>query len=234
MLDNSLFQSEIVEISDGIFEVANLQVGSYDGHAIKYDNITISDLYNRIMWGNTPKDYARFCRHAINEHRLGVLADIGCGTLSFTAEAYAKSRHLNLFLCDLSYDMLKIGKERLELGITRKIDDITFLRSDALNMPFKSQCIQTLFCFGFMHILENPAALISELYRILHADGKLYLTSLCTDRKLSARYLNYLFKKGIVAKPMNSNEIIKIIEANGFRCISSNIIGGMIYIEAIK
>ena len=69
---------------------------------------------------------------------------------------------------------------------------------------------------------------------ILETEGKLYLTSLCTDRKLSDKYLNFLHRKRHVAKPLNSFEIIKIIEDNGFRVEESSIKGGMIYVIAFK
>ena len=232
-MNNSLFLKEIHQLNDGIFEVAGLPMGNYDGHAAKYDKLTSSVLYNLIMWGNSPHNYTRFCEKGLQEHKSGVIADIGCGTLSFTASVYQKNRPEQLFLCDLSLDMLKVGKQRLESNI-ETIKDITFLRSDALQMPFKSEMVQTLFCFGFMHILDNPNELVKELYRILHPGGKLYLTSLCNNRKLSGWYLNFLQKKGIVAKPLHSTDVVKILGSNGFKMLKTSVNGGMVYIIAGK
>ena len=232
-MDKSLFKNEIHQLNDGIFEVVNLTQGNYDGQAAKYDNLTSSAVYNRIMWGNSPKNYARFCQQGLQEHNGRIIADIGCGTLSFTSGVYAKKRPENLFLCDWSYDMLKVGKERLEPEI-EAAEAITFLRADALDMPFNDRSIHSLFCFGFIHILEKPYLLAKELYRILHPDGKLYLTSLCNDRKLSSGYLNFLYKKGIVAKPMHSTDVVKIIKTNGFRLLECRVKGGMAYITAIR
>jgi ubiquinone/menaquinone biosynthesis C-methylase UbiE len=230
-MNRLLFRENIREAGNGISEVANLPQGDYDGQAVKYDKLISSPLYNRIMWGNLPKDYAGFCQLAINQHKEGNFADIGCGTLSFSAEVYAKSQVPSIFLCDLSLEMLKIGKERLE---TRRKDlsPFIFLRSDALDMPFVDKSIQTLLCLGFLHIIENPSRLIKEFRRLLSTNGKLYITSLCTDRKFSARYLNLLHKKGHVAQPMTSSEIVDLIEKSGFQNIKSQVKGGMIYIES--
>jgi len=232
-MNANLFKNKITETEGGILEVDDLPSGHYDSQAVKYDKLISNGLYNRLMWGNSPKDYTNFCRQSINECDAGIIADIGCGTLSFTSKVYEEIHKRDLFLCDLSYEMLKIGKNRIKLA-NPELSKISFLRSDALNMPFVSKVIQTILSFGFLHVIDNPSNLISEFNRILMPEGKLYLTSLCTDRTFSAKYLNFLYKKGHVAKPMNSNEIERIIKDNGFRILGKNIKGGMVYLTAIK
>jgi ubiquinone/menaquinone biosynthesis C-methylase UbiE len=59
------------------------------------------------MWGNVPQDYTVFCENAFNASS-GVIADIGCGTLEFTYKVYAGNEDKELFLCDISEEMLKI------------------------------------------------------------------------------------------------------------------------------
>lgn len=228
-----LFINRITELEDGILEVEGLPNGIYDEQAVKYDKLISNGLYNRLMWGNSPKDYSAFCKQAMDREVGGITADIGCGTLSFTAEVYAKNHKHDMFLCDLSYEMLKIGKSRLVYN-EPDLSKTTFLRSDALDMPFVNNSIQTILSFGFFHVINNSSDLMIEFSRILKSGGKLYITSLCTDRKLSAKYLNFLHKKKHVSQPLGSNEIIKIIEQNGFIVENSTIKGGMVYITAIK
>jgi SAM-dependent methyltransferase len=232
-INKDLFRNNISELEDGILEVVGLPNGEYDAQAVKYDTLISNGLYNRLMWGNSPNDYTNFCRQSINECDTGIIADIGCGTLSFTSKVYEEIHKRDLFVCDLSYEMLKIGKNRIK-STNEEPSKISFLRSDALNMPFVSEGIQTVLSFGFLHVIDNPSNLISEFNRILMSEGKLYLTSLCTDRTFSAKYLYFLHKKGHVAKPMNSTEIERIVEDNGFRILERNTKGGMIYLTAIK
>lgn len=118
------------------------------------------------MWGNSPKDYTDFCRKSINESDAGIIADIGCGTLSFTSKVYDEIHKQDLYLCDLSYEMLKIGKNRIK-SVNTEPSNRSFLRSDALNMPFFNKVIQTVLSFGFLHIIDNPSDLINEFIRIL-------------------------------------------------------------------
>lgn len=228
-----LFKKELKQIEEGVYEVDGLKEGSYDNQAKLYDKLISNTLYNKIMWGNTPKDYADFCRKSLDESSDGEIVDIGCGTLGFTHSVYAEKDVTGLFLCDLSIEMLMIGKEKLEMK-NKNISGITFLRSDALDMPFKDQSVQNVFSFGVLHIFDNPIAFITEISRILKPDGKLFLTSLCTDRKISRKYLNFLNKKGHVAKPLQSGEILSMIRQNGLAVNESWVKGGMIYIKGEK
>jgi len=232
-MNKLLFQKEIQQQDDHIFEVAGLIPGNYDGQAVQYDKLISSNFYNRIMWGNRTQDYANFCKQAIDTDPKGVIADIGCGTLSFSAKVYAEYQNTELYLCDLSLEMLRIGKKRVEdlIGVD---SGFTFLRADALNLPFKNQSIQTLICLGFIHVLDEQAALLKELNRVLTVGGKLYLTSLCTDRKFSARYLKLLHHKDHVSTPKHSSDIKKLVIEQGFSQVNSHVKGGMVYISALK
>jgi ubiquinone/menaquinone biosynthesis C-methylase UbiE len=232
MIYNDLFKNKIIQLEENMFEVEGLLKGKYDMQAVKYDRLISNALYNRVMWGNAPKSYTDFCKIGLKNNN-GIIADIGCGTLSFTYKAYAEYFKNEMFLCDLSYEMLKLGKNRLS-SICNDLSNITFLRSDALNMPFKGARIQTVLSFGLFHIIDNPSELIREIVRILMPEGQLFLTSLCSDRKLSAKYLNFLRKKAHVAKPLNSIEIKNLIEENGIKITDLNVKGGMAYISGIK
>ena len=112
--------------------------------------------------------------------------------------------------------------------------NVTFLRSDALNMPFKDNILQTVLSFGILHIFDNPTQLVQECVRILQPQGQLFLTSLCTERKLSAKYLNLLHKKGHVAKPLGALAIRNIVEERGVKIKTFEVKGGMAYVSGIK
>jgi ubiquinone/menaquinone biosynthesis C-methylase UbiE len=129
--------------------------------------------------------------------------------------------------------MLKIGKKRIEV-LNGNTSSISFLRADAFNMPFKDNSVQTVLSFGVLHIFDDPSGLILEFNRILKPNGQLSITCLCTDRKFSEKYLNFLHKKGHVSKPMGSMKIGRIIAENGFKIMKSKVKGGMMYITAQK
>ena len=134
-MNTDIFKNKIVLGRDGIFEVEGLPRGDYDAQAVQYDKLISNGFYNRLMWGNTPENYTAFCRQGIAENTGGIIADIGCGTLSFTYEVYAENTTKEIYLCDLSHEMLLLGKQRIE-QLQKDTSRLTFLRSDALNMPF--------------------------------------------------------------------------------------------------
>ncbi len=232
-MNKKLFKANIIEIEDNFFEVEGLEKGEYDVQAIQYDRLISNSLYNRLMWGNMPKDYSDFCKKGLQNSNDGIIADIGCGTLSFTYKEYTEYNRKDIFLCDLSSEMLKIGKNRIQ-NTGQNLLKIKFLRSNALDMPFNDNAIETVLSFGLFHIFHNPSDLVKEIVRILKPSGKLFLTSLCSDRKLSAKYLNFLHKKEYVAKPIKSTEIKQIIETNGIDITEFRIKGGMTYISGMK
>ena len=228
-----IFKDRLTQIEENIFEVEGLRRGDYDAQAVQYDRLISNGIYNRIMWGNSPGNYESFCRKALQDNDNRTIADIGCGTLSFTHSVYAENHSKDLFLCDLSYEMLKIGKNRIEKK-RPDLTGITFLRSNALEMPFREEVLDTVLSFGILHIFETPSDLLKEFRRIVKPGGRIYLTSLCTDRKFSARYLNLLEKKGHVAKPLSSGEIRGLIEENGFVVDEFRTRGGMVYVNGIR
>ncbi len=102
-MNQELFKDNITEIEENILEVEGLHKGEYDAQAVQYDKLISNSLYNKIMWGNVPKDYSDFCKKGLKSNNKGTIADIGCGTLSFTYQAYAKHFKKDLYMCDLSY-----------------------------------------------------------------------------------------------------------------------------------
>jgi len=59
-MDIELFIDEVIEIENQFYEVKGLPKGEYNSQAVQYDTLISNGLYNRIMWGNSPKDYADF------------------------------------------------------------------------------------------------------------------------------------------------------------------------------
>ncbi len=232
-MNTEIFKNKIILGRDNIFEVEGLPRGAYDAQAVQYDKLISNRFYNRLMWGNSPENYSDFCSEGLAENKGGIIADIGCGTLSFTYEVYAENASKEIYLCDLSHEMLLLGKQRIE-QLQKNTSELTFLRSDALNMPFKDSTVETVLSFGIFHIFDEPLQLVKEMARIVNPGGQVFLTSLCTERKWSARYLRLLQKKGHVAEPLSAAAIRSLVEQGGISITSFKVIGGMVYVSGVK
>ena len=212
----------------GIYSVHGLPPGDYDNKAAAYDAVIAAPLYNKIMWGNSPSDYLNFAKHSLQQQSLGMVLDVGCGTLTFTAEAYnATSR--KIILSDYSLGMMLRGKNRIQADK----DNITFLRADGFNLPFHDGTMDTVVSFGVIHVFEDPLPFCKELFRVLKKGGDAHFTSLVKDRWISHQYLKSLHKSGEIGTPKAAKEMATIVERAGFTVKLSRK-GGMAYMDCIK
>lgn len=218
-----------IDFEKNIYAVNGLKSGGYDKRALFYDKVMRYPLYNLLMWGNHPDNYTIYAKNSIDQCGQGLVLDVGCGSLSFTHTVYNNFTRRDLVLSDLSEEMLKIGQGR----IGQNQENVKLLRADALNFPFKSKTVQTILCFGFLHVINNPESLLKEFYRLLKPGGDLHITCLCTDRKISRIYLQFLKSRNIVSFCMNSGQIKNLIEKSGFTT-NMKVIGGMAYVDAVK
>lgn len=92
----------------------------------------------------------------------------GTGALSFAAAKKARS-----VLCtDMSEKMLKVAKLKGKaLGIT----NISFAARNIFDLKDDDETYDIVIAGNVLHLLENPAGAVKELYRVLKRGGKLLL-----------------------------------------------------------
>ncbi|WP_373033791.1 hypothetical protein, partial [Sulfurovum sp.] len=93
MLEKIIKELHLEKIDGGIYSAIDApeRTADYDTKVRLYDALIGNPLYNRLIWGNWPKEYDRFCREALADTPKGVVLDAGCGSLVFTADAYANA-----------------------------------------------------------------------------------------------------------------------------------------------
>ena len=66
----------------------------YDtGFGSIYEWVACNPIYNRVMWGYSTAKFATFVQKALTTTTQGSVLDLGCGSLSFTAQTYAHYRN---------------------------------------------------------------------------------------------------------------------------------------------
>lgn len=94
--------------------------------------------------------------------------DLAAGTGRYT-EIISSIRAPELVVTiDVSVPMLVAAKKRNE---SRGIHDVLYIRADAHSVPLKNGSVDTILCFGAMHLFENPSAVIRECARVLQMGG---------------------------------------------------------------
>jgi SAM-dependent methyltransferase len=173
----------------------------YDRHARLYDRLIGNRVYNRAVWGTSPRDYAAFAAEAVAACD-GPLLDAGCGTAVFTADVYARAK-CDVVLVDRSVGMLRRAAQRLAPG-----PRVRFVQADLLDLPFAPRSFATVACHGVLHVLDDPWAALAALADQVAPGGALYASMLVTDRGgISGPYMRALNRRGEIASMRSADEL---------------------------
>ena len=179
----------------------------YDRRAAAYDRLVRSRLYNRIAWGSSPEDYARFAATAFTSS-TGALLEVAAGSAAATAALHASSQRPAV-LVDLSRPMLERAAERIvAAGSDRELPShIRLVQADLFGLPVSLQGFATILGLGVSHLFDNLPDLVGTLRQRLAPDGQLYLAGLVAETRRGRRYLQVLHRAGEVAEPMTAEQL---------------------------
>ncbi len=114
-------------------------------------------------------------RHGILKEVLplkGVIADVGAG-----------KGHMSLALASAGYniDSIDISSEeqefaKLNLAYYRVIERVKFHIADAVNLFYKDNSVDYIFCVCVMHHIQNYKKVINEFFRIIKPKGKIIIS----------------------------------------------------------
>ena len=228
MLDSILQDVEPVEVSEGIFSVLDesRQQSGYDGKVLAYDALVGNRFYNKLMWGNWPSTYHRLCKKALAKSLDKPVLDAGCGSLVFTANAYAQSDNQCVVLLDRSQGMLKRARERLKKLRGPNLDNIAFLQADVFDLPFHDNSFGLVMSAGLLHIFDQKKDILNELERVKDNNGVMSLSSVVANKGVGRKYLSLLEKSGQTGKSDTSeslNTLLRNRPLNYRLCTRGNI-----------
>ncbi len=226
LLNTLLHPSRKVElVSPGILSAlpVDQRADSYDRMAKAYDWVVGNDVYNRIVWGASANDYARAARDGLADAGPGPILDCGCGSLVFTAKPYQSAPLDRMVLFDRSLGMMERGTGRLSGG--------QFVQGDAFDMPFQDASFDTIFAWGFLHVVGSGSPLLSELRRVAAPGATIILSSLVlTQRRLGNKMLALLNRKGEAATPETAADVAQAF-ARSFEVTTHNLHGSMLVLR---
>jgi len=123
------------------------------------------DFLNRLLSFKTDVKWRKKAIRLVRiDHGMNVL-DLACGTADMMIEIMGDLREINLVGGDFSYNMLKIGKEKLPGGM--------FSVSDAHNLPFRDESFDRMvIAFGFRNVTDKERGL-REMFRVMKPGGRI-------------------------------------------------------------
>ena len=234
MLNRVLDSSQLIEVSDGIFSVLDedQRKSDYDKKVGAYDAVVGNRFYNKIIWGNWPSNYHDFCKRAINLSANGTLLDAGCGSLVFTAQAYAETNNNLVVLLDRSLEMLERGKQRLTEICGSVPSHIKFVQGDIFRLPFHSASFDSVISNGLIHMFDEKEQIIMEMERVKVPAGSLFFSSLVANNRIGKAYLSALKKSGEVATVHSSESLRNRLQNMPYQYDLASI-GNMAYIQSV-
>ena len=221
---------DVREVETDIFSCIdrNDRRSEYDKKANVYDLIIGNPIYNRVVWGNWPSHYADFCHQALASRPGGIFLDAGCGSLTFTANAYANANNQLIVLLDRSIGMLRKGREKIQKLRGCIPENIVLLQGDIFNLPFQKAVFDMVVTFGVLHLFEQKIDLLMELERVKRHSGQVFFSSLAGNNFLGRQYLKILKKAGEVASCHSSQSLGDLLSLSPFQYQLSTI-GNMAY-----
>jgi len=187
------------------------RTSQYDRRAEVYDFVVGARLYNRVMWGASPRNYELFACAAIDSQAHGLILDAGCGSLLFTAGAYARSSKV-VIACDRSLDMLRRARARLSKFGTSEHEHVILLQADLADLPFREGRFYAALSMNVIHHYADASTLIRNL-NSLTGGGHIYVTSLViNDRSVGDWYLRTLNRMGWLVHPRTAGELKELLE----------------------
>ncbi|MFH2058177.1 MAG: class I SAM-dependent methyltransferase [Pseudomonadota bacterium] len=186
-------------VEPGIYSVLpdNESGNEYDTQfGFIYDLVACNPIYNRLIWGYSVKYFPKIATDALWSSPEGNVLDLGCGSLAFTAKAYSQYADRLVVLADQSLKMLRMAKSRLMQQNGKMPDNLVFLHSDALNLPFQENTFTTIISENLLHCLDDTSILLRQLKNIISEKGLIFFTTLVKSDRLADKYLQALADSG--------------------------------------
>ena len=134
------------------------------------------------------------------------LLDLACGPGIYTRPFAKKLHHGTVVGLDLSFSMLNFAQKRAR---AEGIENLLFIRGDALNLPFPDNQFDVVNCCGALHLFPYPQVL-DKIGRILKPGGRFTVTVVRQiEGGKSAQLREYIFRKsGVYPFPQHELETL--------------------------
>lgn len=197
---DTLLTRQAWSVEPGLYSVLeDLGGAGSDRKAWLYDRLVGSRACNALVWG-TPVEWHRSVAARAAATAKGPLLDAGCGTARFTAEPW-RSAARPLLLIDRSLSMLR--RARARVGSVA-----TLLHADLETLPVRPGTVDTVCCFGVVHLLQDPDPILRQLWCAVAPGGQLWVTGIVVvDARIPSAWYAVLERAGEVAPPRRVEEL---------------------------
>jgi SAM-dependent methyltransferase len=130
---------------------------------IKTNYSKIAATYNSRYTTNYLVNIENEIKNLISFNNYKTVLEAGCGTGRWIKSLYNYPQ--NVFGLDYSLEMLKISKT--------DEPNLNILNANAICVPFKSKCVDLIFCVNAIHHFSNKEKFVNECRRVISDNGML-------------------------------------------------------------
>lgn len=207
-------------------------VAPYDRKATVYDVIVGRPGYHRVFWGTSPESFARFGRAALEAAGDDPFAEVGCGSLLFTAAMYREVRAGSVALVDRSMGMLRRGRKRLGSAEGAPGARIAMVHADATVLPLRQGTCAAILSLNLLHVPCDRTAIVAQCARsLLPGQGRLFVTSLVRSGRWSDVWLSILHRAGELGAPLSLDQLCETVAGRWAAIESMSMEGNMCFLR---
>jgi len=165
--------------------------------------------------------------------REGMFLDVATGTGLVAIEMGKISGRSQIIGVDLALEMLKLGRRKAE---RKGLKNITFVKGDAEELPFKDQVFDGVACQVSLNLFPRPERALAEMWRVMKCQAKLVMSVVCHPPKPNPLMKAFVLvgeKVGHRVRYFSDEEIMKMLEGL-FEDISTQWHGAAMLVEARK
>jgi ubiquinone/menaquinone biosynthesis C-methylase UbiE/uncharacterized protein YbaR (Trm112 family) len=149
---------------------------AYDKVVPRYDSYMRSStipmkIVCRIAWGfGGDRDPIDSALALLPKRFDGVLLDVPVGTGVFTSELYRRYPSATIIGADISRNMLRQAKARLE---EQGVRNVHLLKADVTRLPIADATVDLVLCMNGWHVFADKQCATAEMMRVLRKGGTL-------------------------------------------------------------
>lgn len=171
-------------------------------------------LVVRAMLGLSFEREAALIRDAMQLGAARDVLDVACGSGIYTrpfARALPDGRVVGL---DLSRPMLRHALRRAR---AEHLENVSFVRGDALRLPFPDARFDVVNCCGALHLFPDAARALREVHRVLRPGGRFTVAAVRRDEGVLAPIAAVLGRLGVESFPTRT--LAELLEGAGFESV---------------
>lgn len=165
--------------------------------------------YDTTFDGRFTKPYKAELIYKVSIKDGDSILDVACGN-GYLLHELSKKAKVQAFGVDVSEKMIEIAKE--------KYPDCNFQARACPPLPYGNESMDIITVSCAFHHFENPQGFVTECYRVLRSDGKVYIADPYLPpvlRQLQNAVINPIYHAGDV-RIYNKKEIQSFFSAAGF------------------